>query len=176
MKPTLLLLLAPFLVSCKLLSAFDRVEPRPVVRTPNGAEVLTPLPAWREGQQDAQVLEWVDARIAQWVASHPERSPAELLELAHKYTYKLIDHFRFPAPLASTTGYAEGQIFYSTGYILVCLYTKAQAVEKPATVPYPWMIEQRDGLWKWGVFPSNGIGFAVIPHELEHTLKGHFHD
>ena len=166
-KFALLLLLA----GCSLFKGHD--DKPQYIYTPMGRPCLFMNGGWTRGVTDAQVLSWGDARIEEWIEKRKAEYGEQLCRnVANSAIYELVDHFRFES-IFSPTGYAEGT-YEPQGTkgrrIRACLYTKAEAAVKPASVPYPDMIEFRDSLWKWAVFPADGVGFAVLPHELDHGL------
>jgi len=159
------------LTGCSLFKGHD--DKPQYIYTPMGRPCLFMSGPWTRDVTSPQVLAWVDERIERWIQKRKgEYGEALCRNVAASTIYELVDDFRF-ATIFSPTGYAEGT-YEPQGTqgrrIRACLYTKAEAVERPATVPYPDMIEQRDGLWKWAVFPIDGVGFAVMPHELDHGL------
>lgn len=166
----------PFLLlaGCSLFKGND--DKPEYILTPMGRSCLF-MNGWTRGIAESDVLMWVDERIENWVELRKAEYGEQLCRnVAQSTIYELVDSFRFES-IFSPTGYAEGTYTPQGGHwrrIRACLYTKAEAVQKPASVPYPDMIEFRDGLWKWAVFPVDKIGFAVLPHELDHGLnRGH---
>lgn len=167
----ILLIVPYFLLSSCFLERNGPKEPN--AYTPNGYGVILPGGWIHDDFTNEEVLGWVDTRIAEWIAQRSSEYGVDTcISAAHNQTYELVDDFRFwnyNPPL-----YASGS--YSEGMVKACLYTKAESADCPETVPYPSMGPVfHNGLWKWGVFPADGVGFIVIGHELDHTLLGHFH-
>lgn len=151
----------------------EREENKPNAWTPNGYGVITPaaFDLYDEFTQE-QALEWVDLRIASWIESRSVQYGLDTCTaISYDTTYELIDDCRFVEP-SSPTHYANGSHSgEGPHYVKACLYAKAESDIAPETVPYPGMGPwYMNGLWKWGVFPSDGVGFAVIGHELDHAL------
>lgn len=96
-----------------------------------------------------QVLIWLDDRFIEWLEYRQTECGGSfdhdyLWHTAHAYHYVLIDDYHFQSPLGPAAGMKYG------GLIFGCI----------------WL---NDGLGGF-ILPSNGIGLAVIPHELDHAI------
>lgn len=147
--------------------------PEPNAYTPDGYGVIIPSGWAHDPFTQDQVLEWVDTRIAEWISQRgSEYGVDACTAVSYDTTYTLVDDCRFVEP-SSPTFYANGS-HSGDGphYVKACLYAKGESLEEPLEVPYPSMGPwYMSGVWKWGVFPTDGIGFAVIGHELDHALE-----
>lgn len=115
-------------------------------RTPDGYRVVLPDAL---GVERDLVLVWVDVRVAGWIAARQgSYDLAGLYNLAQTTTYFVVDDYRFGSA-SSPTGWAVGDInTYSKHPTLRCsVYDQA-----------------------YGQLASDGMGLAVIPHELDHRL------
>lgn len=146
--------------------------------TPEGYRVNAPG-SWSHGMEMPEVLSWVDARIDQWVSDRSVAygvSEDSLRGVASNTVYNLVDDWCFVC-VWSPTFYAEGMCDEGDpNEITACLYTKAESAEYPDAAPYPEWVQFRQGVWKYGVFPADGVGFAVLLHELDHAAGIISHD
>ena len=178
MKAAFLAALVPFVGGCGWL--WDKKEREHPERrtTPKGRHVLI-YRGFERGVTEAEVMEWVDKRCDAWLEARAGYRGREYAEATLAECWiQPVDDWRIPVSRApeAPTGFAEGVHRYSgppgpesTHYIQACLYTKVESAEKPANPPYPeWVVFEN--VWKHAVFPADGIGMAVLPHELDHAI------
>jgi len=96
-------------------------------------------------------LDWIDIRINEWITAVPDQVGQDYRKsVAHKYTYQSVMDWRFPTD-DSPTGYAVGIHYGAPIYLIgACVYD--------------------GGMYS---LPTSGIGYAVIPHELDHSIGLH---
>lgn len=112
-----------------------------------------------------QVFSWLDARVAEWIASHPEHDPGWLYKQARGIRFTLVDDYRISTS-GSSTGFAAGLI--SGDKVFACIYQRAESSDYPSGAP-AHTIRLQEGYWTYGVIPEGG-GLQVVPHELDHSL------
>lgn len=120
-----------------------------------GCEVKEDDPSWTTpdgyhvtGEIHENSLYWIDLRIAEWIAEGTtQEDQLHRKAVAKGYTFQSIMDFHFKAD-ESPTGYAAG-IHYGPPLYLIgaCCYT--------------------GGMYS---LPTSGIGYPVIPHELDHSI------
>jgi len=124
---------------------------------------------------------WLDERIQQWIATHPDMDPAYLLSVADRHLFVTMDHWAFPCK-SSNTGLCAGS--YTEGVLKSAIYAKGSGTEPPSASYVPphtiifaddvarWAGNDiwRTGLWYWGEVPSGDIGFHSVLDEFDHAI------
>lgn len=157
----------------------------PLEITPRGYWVS--IPELQAGVSRAEVMYWLEQRIDEWVASHPERASDELYGIALGYPYIIYDNWTFPCE-QSPTKRCAGRITYSPcPQIELALYNKGKSPDYPFWAPPHTIIwggdlavqtgvaSWNDGYWYFGWLPLEG-GLPATGHELDHALYGSFHN
>ena len=144
----------------------------PLLTTPNGYRVH--VPPLQVAIDNELLFAWLEKRIDNWVASHPEMEPDILYGVALSYPYILVDDYRFPAP-ESPTGFAGGRIHLAEGtdcpYIELAIYKRGTAVQPPPEAA-PHTIRWNGESWSYGYIPEGG-GMPAVAHELDHAIGIH---
>lgn len=145
----------------------------PVIISPKGYEVeIRDRGSFSHGiLTRAQVLEWLDARIAEWIALRSRDYDVNLItKMAKNINYLVIDDYRFPES-NSPTGFAAGLSL--PGSIAACVYSRAVSDSKPTSTP-DWIVRQNPttGKYSYGVILPDG-GLQVLGHELDHQIGIH---
>jgi len=123
---------------------------------------------------------WLDEQINRWIASHPERDPEELLNIARQHLFIGVDHWSFPCR-SSDTGLCAGA--FSPCTYKSAIYHKGSGPAFPTgnipphTIVYADELAEwagndiwRTGLWYWGEIPPGQIGFETVAHEFDHAI------
>lgn len=119
---------------------------------------LTPSGYWATIPGDsaipkADIVMQLEARIDEWIYSHPEKDESYLRSVALSYQYIIHDSYKF-ASESSSTGYASGECWiYDPKHIKLALYA---------------------GEEKWAKASLEG-GLPATGHELDHAIGVH-HD
>lgn len=150
----------------------------PMERTPRGFLVhVPPQPSVAQGLfTKEQAFAWLEARIDQWVEQRGAQYGREhCYAVAFRYPFILYDDYRF-ACAASPTGWCAGQ-HWGDGFhckrIEACIWSRAHSYAYPHGAP-AHTIRESNGTYTYGYLPD-GVGLAVIPHELDHAIGIH-HD
>lgn len=114
---------------------------------------------------------WLDERVAEWVASHPERDSLQLTLIALRQRYICIDSaaYYYPAYRGYVAGFQEwpatiGACIY--GYRKADTEAEALALTDAAHTVFPW----HEGGWIYGVLVTP---LPAVGHELDHVIGIH---
>lgn len=137
---------------------------------------------------DRTLLDWVDERVTEWIDSHPDMNPDDLLGVARSHTVVIHDHWGFLCSV-SQSGVCNGLYDEGANVIHASIYIKREASEPPADTdfipPHTVMTSEEVAAWTgnrywitgdkadkyyWGTVSWDGMGLYVIIHELDHAI------
>jgi hypothetical protein len=139
---------------------------------------------------NSTILYWVDARIKEWIKSHPNKNSNDLLKTTKNYKFVIYDHWGFRCSV-SPTGLCNGLHRGSKRRIDASIYFKIETTNVPDRGYIPphtvmtskevaqwaqnnyWNKGSKPGKYYWGTIAIDNIGLLVIPHELDHAIGIH---